>query len=56
MTGDRPVMLGLMVPGKWSGESCPDVISLKLVTVVGVEVNRSLYEMKEIRRVSLGWR
>ena len=43
---------GDTVPGRWSGESVPDVMSVKGVTVVGTERRRSLYDMKEIRRLS----
>lgn len=44
---------GLTVPGRCSGDKVPDVMSPSGVTVVGTERSRSLYEMKEIRLLSL---
>ncbi len=51
-TGLRILMLGEMVPGRWSGDIVPEVMSPSGVTVVGMERRRSLYDMKEIRRLS----
>ena len=52
MTGLRVLVLGEMVPGRWSGDIVPDVMWPREVTVVGTERRRSLYEMKEMRRLS----
>jgi len=52
ITGLLVLVFGEMVPGRCSGDMVPDVISPNGVTVVGMERRRSLYEMKEIRRLS----